>query len=109
MQEPYGEGLASHPDPESCVVSRTGLQVVLGSTVGVIKASISLTATRDSRREFGRHPSTCETTGWPLQRIDGNTLTPSPMFPPARGGGLEATSGLPSNSRQNFRVQSGTG
>jgi len=22
MQEPYGEGLASHTDPESCVVSR---------------------------------------------------------------------------------------
>ena len=24
MQEPYGEGLASHTDPESCVVAREG-------------------------------------------------------------------------------------
>ena len=32
MEKPYGEGLASHTDPESCVVSReAGREVLIGA------------------------------------------------------------------------------
>ena len=35
MKEPYGEGLASHTDPESCVVSReAGCEALTGAHVG---------------------------------------------------------------------------
>jgi hypothetical protein len=35
MKEPYGEGLASHTDPESCVVSReAGHEVLKGHVQG---------------------------------------------------------------------------
>ena len=35
MREPYGEGLASHTDPESCVVSRkAGREALTGAHVG---------------------------------------------------------------------------
>jgi len=35
MKEPYGEGLASHTDPESCAVSRkAGREALTGAVVG---------------------------------------------------------------------------
>ena len=35
MKEPYGEGVASHTDPESCVVSReAGHEALTGAHVG---------------------------------------------------------------------------
>jgi hypothetical protein len=35
MKEPYGEGLASHTDPESCAVSRkAGREALTGALVG---------------------------------------------------------------------------
>jgi hypothetical protein len=35
MEEPYGEGLASHTDPESCVASReAGREALTGAHVG---------------------------------------------------------------------------
>jgi RNA-directed DNA polymerase len=35
MEEPYGEGLASHTDPESCVASReAGGEALTGAHVG---------------------------------------------------------------------------
>ena len=35
MQEPYGEGLAGHTDPESCVASReAGREALTGAHVG---------------------------------------------------------------------------
>ena len=43
MKEPYGEGLASHTDPESCVVSReAGREALTGAHVGgVLSREIS--------------------------------------------------------------------
>ncbi|PYU58961.1 MAG: hypothetical protein DMG55_14770 [Acidobacteria bacterium] len=43
MKEPYGEGVASHTDPESCVVSReAGREALTGAHVdGVLSREIT--------------------------------------------------------------------
>jgi hypothetical protein len=39
MKEPYGEGLASHTDPESCVVSRkAGHEGLIGAHAGRVSS-----------------------------------------------------------------------
>ena len=39
MKEPYGEGVASHTDPESCVVSReAGYEVLTGAHAGRVSS-----------------------------------------------------------------------
>src|SRR5437879_5968526 len=46
MKEPYRKGVASHPDPESCVVSRkTGREAVTGAHAGWV-SSCEIIATR---------------------------------------------------------------
>ena len=42
MKEPYGEGVASHTDPESCVVSReAGHEVLIGAHAGRVCSDAS--------------------------------------------------------------------
>jgi len=39
MKQPYGEGLASHTDPESCVVSReAGHEALTGAHAGGVSS-----------------------------------------------------------------------
>src|SRR2546422_5325870 len=46
MKEPYRKGVASHPDPESCVVSRkTGREALTGAHAGWV-SSCEIIATR---------------------------------------------------------------
>ena len=48
MKEPCGEGLASHTDPESCVVSReTGHEALTGAHVGGV-SSREITGNQDA-------------------------------------------------------------
>jgi len=42
MKEPYGEGLASHADPESCMVSReAGHEALTGAHAGGVCSDAS--------------------------------------------------------------------
>ena len=56
MKEPYGEGLASHTDPESCVVSREAEHEVLtGAHVdGVLSREIAGNQDADAVYSAGR-------------------------------------------------------
>jgi hypothetical protein len=48
MKEPYGEGVASHTDPESCVVSReAGHEVLIGAHAGRV-SSREMTGNQDA-------------------------------------------------------------
>ena len=48
MKKPYGEGLASHTDPESCVVSReAGHEALTGAHVGGV-SSREITENQDA-------------------------------------------------------------
>ena len=48
MKEPYGEGLASHTDPESCMVSReAGHEALTGAHVGGV-LSREMTGNQDA-------------------------------------------------------------
>jgi len=103
MKEPYGEGLASHTDPESCVDSRkAGHEALTGAHAGGVSsreilrnqsaptaaslraegnieryASASITRTLRGRRP----PHACETprprTGRPYQRPTRNSERPA--------------------------------
>jgi hypothetical protein len=71
MKEPYGEGVASHTGPESCVVSREAEREVLtGAHAGRV-SSREMTGNQDADlvHSWGRqhqwaryreHPRTCE-------------------------------------------------
>src|SRR5436190_17924320 len=56
MKEPYGEGLASHTDPESCVASRkAGREALTGAHVGgVLSREISGNQDADAVYSAGR-------------------------------------------------------
>jgi hypothetical protein len=56
MKEPYGEGLASHTDPESCVVSReAGREALTGAHVdGVLSREITGNQDADAVYSAGR-------------------------------------------------------
>lgn len=48
MKQPYGEGLASHTDPESCVVSReAGREALTGAHAGGV-SSREITGNQDA-------------------------------------------------------------
>src|SRR5437016_5146490 len=59
MKEPYGEGLASHTDPESCVASRkAGREALTGAHVGgVLSREISGNQDADAVYSAGRRPT----------------------------------------------------
>jgi len=56
MKQPYGEGLASHTDPESCVVSReAGHEALTGAHAGgVLSREISGNQDADAVYSAGR-------------------------------------------------------
>jgi hypothetical protein len=56
MKQPYGEGLASHTDPESCVVSReAGREALTGAHAdGVLSREISGNQDADAVYSAGR-------------------------------------------------------
>jgi hypothetical protein len=56
MQEPYGEGLASHTDPESCVTScEAGHEALTGAHVGgVLSREMSGNQDADAVHSAGR-------------------------------------------------------
>ncbi len=59
MREPYGEDVASHTDPESCVVSReAGYEVLTGTHAGRV-SSREMAGNQDTDLVYswGRQPS----------------------------------------------------
>ena len=56
MKEPYGEGVASHTDPESCVVSReAGHEALIGAHVdGVLSREMTGNQDADAVYSAGR-------------------------------------------------------
>ena len=59
MQEPYGEGLASHTDPESCVASReAGREALTGAHVGGV-LSREIPGNQDADAVYSAEGNTC--------------------------------------------------
>ncbi len=65
MKEPYGEGVASHADPESCVVAREGVgEALTGAGAGRVLSREILTSEcrrRTYERKATSLASLCET------------------------------------------------
>jgi hypothetical protein len=58
MQEPYGEGLASHTDPESCMASReAGHEALTGAHVGGV-LSREMTCNQDADAVYSAEGNT---------------------------------------------------
>jgi len=58
MQEPYGEGLASHTDPESCAASReAGREALTGAHVGGV-LSREMTCNQDADAVYSAEGNT---------------------------------------------------